>query len=477
MYFLIEGGLLMQRKILSFLLIIFIIAFQVDQTKKQAQAIVPVIAVATQIAIAAGLITAGGITLLSNDAVRAAGYKFLTEAPTDVYNAIKDNIEGKVLITEGIWQFIRAWNQTNLIDTTTQIVSPIEVDINTTYTLANLLKVRVDEFGILMINGQIKAGSLYLPYQLGMLSTDFVTAGVEPGYDYVARLMYESYLGVETVLESEQVIFANRNKEFSYSVMIRATGTSRDVFNLISGATLFTDAQIHKLGEFTNNTGFPLTYFWGALAPPVTLEDNINYVTNNYITTPSLAGQSITVPTDIGAVVGKTYEDINTDINAVAAAAAAAAIAAALALGYSQAAAEVAGAAAAAAILSGATAAEAATTAAAAAASYVDAVPITTGIANTKPGDVLDFSKLKFAASLFTNKFPFSLPWDIQRMLLTFGAGNVATPIIQMPIMGVPADVSLSQFDNLASAARVFELFLFNIGLLFGTRKLLGGSS
>lgn len=93
------------------------------------------------------------------------------------------------------------------------------------------------------------------------------------------------------------------------------------------------------------------------------------------------------------------------------------------------------------------------------------------------PNDILDFTKLKFAAELFTNKFPFSLPWDLKNMVMTFGSGSTAAPVIPIAISGVSADIDLSRFNSLAAAVRVLELFAFSAGLLFGTRKLLGGAS
>lgn len=106
-----------------------------------------------------------------------------------------------------------------------------------------------------------------------------------------------------------------------------------------------------------------------------------------------------------------------------------------------------------------------------------DSVPITTDIATTKPGDSIDFSKLKFAAGLFTNKFPFSLPWDLLRAFSALGTGSITAPTIPFAISNVDMTVNLSLFDSLASGVRVIELFIFNIGLMFGTRKLLGGST
>ena len=90
--------------------------------------------------------------------------------------------------------------------------------------------------------------------------------------------------------------------------------------------------------------------------------------------------------------------------------------------------------------------------------------------------DILDFSKLSLDATLFTNRFPFSLPWDIQRMLTSFGSGSTAAPSFNIYLFPtVQASCNLSMWNDLASSVRFIELFAFNIGLVFGTRKLLGG--
>jgi hypothetical protein len=93
------------------------------------------------------------------------------------------------------------------------------------------------------------------------------------------------------------------------------------------------------------------------------------------------------------------------------------------------------------------------------------------------PNDAIDYSKLHLAAEIFTDKFPFSLPWDLKNMVLTFGAGSTEAPVIPIAINGLEADIDLSKFNTIAAGIRVLELFAFGVGLLFGTRKLLGGAS
>ncbi|ODA41065.1 hypothetical protein [Desulfosporosinus sp. BG] len=98
-------------------------------------------------------------------------------------------------------------------------------------------------------------------------------------------------------------------------------------------------------------------------------------------------------------------------------------------------------------------------------------------ILTVNPDDSIDFSKLRIAGDLLSSKFPFSLPWDLKNMISTFGAGTPVAPTIPIGIGNITGEIKLSQFDGLAAAVRVLELFAFNIGLLFGTRKLVGGAS
>jgi len=209
--------------------------------------------------------------------------------------------------------------------------------------------------------------------------------------------------------------------------------------------------------------------------PPANLQD----LSNATPTTPYTDRNG--VPTTV------IPDDATKLLSNAAAVAAAAAMAAALAAGLSVAAAQAAAAAAMASAAAGADVATAAAAGAAAATATTtaDTATLTKDIANTKTGDVIDMAPLKFAALLFTKKFPFSLPWDLKDMLSSFGSNAVSTPVFNMPLFftrggvtnNIPVVVSLERFDGLAAAARVFELFIFNIGMLFGTRKLLGGAS
>lgn len=103
---------------------------------------------------------------------------------------------------------------------------------------------------------------------------------------------------------------------------------------------------------------------------------------------------------------------------------------------------------------------------------------ITGGITGAlNPTGSIDWTPLKLSADLFTTRFPFSLPWDLKNTLTAFGSGSAAAPSFHIKFMTIDTQVSMAQFDSLASGVRVLELFCFGIGLVLGTRKLLGGAT
>lgn len=181
-----------------------------------------------------------------------------------------------------------------------------------------------------------------------------------------------------------------------------------------------------------------------------------------------------------GVLGNSTQTALGTSAATAAQAAYNAAIAAGLTVNQALAAAKAASAA----IASGLTAAQAASAGAAAATQAGTAAAsgaLTTDIANTQAGDTINWNPLKLAADAFTNRFPFSLPWDFYHMISTF-ASPPATP--SFSIVGdsgvkagfkVNSSMDLSQFNDAVASIRVFEKILFSLALLWGTRKLLGG--
>lgn len=96
----------------------------------------------------------------------------------------------------------------------------------------------------------------------------------------------------------------------------------------------------------------------------------------------------------------------------------------------------------------------------------------------------LNTEPLRLSGELFTNKFPFSLPWDIQRsvssLLVTpsFPPINVSFPNPLAPSHPIPFTINVTPFtDVLVPIVRSAFLLMFGISLVWGTRKLLGGAT
>lgn len=86
-------------------------------------------------------------------------------------------------------------------------------------------------------------------------------------------------------------------------------------------------------------------------------------------------------------------------------------------------------------------------------------------------GDSLDFSPMYLTN--VTEKFPFSLPWDIGRLIQKFDVEPIA-PIFDVPIVSETITLDLTEFSELASIVRFFVLICFILSLIFISTKLLG---
>lgn len=94
----------------------------------------------------------------------------------------------------------------------------------------------------------------------------------------------------------------------------------------------------------------------------------------------------------------------------------------------------------------------------------------------------IDWSPITNLTYSFTNKFPFSLPWDIQRAV-TLLTVTQDLPDIQVqfynPAGGAPIQFTLDWPDFVSTFAlwvRSAFLIIFGIGLVYSTSKLLGGA-
>ncbi|MCK6208916.1 hypothetical protein KZX50_26260 [Bacillus infantis] len=96
----------------------------------------------------------------------------------------------------------------------------------------------------------------------------------------------------------------------------------------------------------------------------------------------------------------------------------------------------------------------------------------------------IKWDKLKLAGAAFTTKFPFSIPWDVGRALSSifgdfFGDESPSfTFTVPMPSGSYSFDVSIPKpLQDLAPYLRGFILVMFDVGLIFAVRKMLGGAS
>ena len=86
-------------------------------------------------------------------------------------------------------------------------------------------------------------------------------------------------------------------------------------------------------------------------------------------------------------------------------------------------------------------------------------------------GDSLDFSPMYLTN--VTEKFPFSLPWDIGRLIEKFDVDPVA-PVFDVPIVSENITLDLTEFSELAQIVRFFVLIGFILSLIFISTRLMG---
>jgi len=460
------------RRIGATLLILFILVFQIDQQKKEAQAIVPVvIGAAEAIAyIATTMVAAHAVgTFVKN--VDGTWSGTLYEKASEIYGNMQSNMQNDLRFAlgvasvagymatskvSGLWDFLHGkfFESDSMVPIISSITDPASFfgESGGYYCYVYSYYNSSTDYGFKMSKGLPGSFNTFITMRTVAAGGAIIWNNVNWGTtnpDQVAlitawMLEHRDYWTSHVTSWNEQTM---------YSVCGYGKAPS---------STIYTNGTLTSVNDGTQETPIAI--------PADATQLNNATVTSQLTTT----GGTVTTPVPDSTAL-ETGANQQADLVAAAAAASAAAIAAALAAGYSQAAAEAAGVAASNAIYAGQSAAAAAAAGAAAALSSTGA--LTTDIANTAEGDVLDFSKLKFAATLFTNKFPFSLPWDLKNMVTSFGAGSTAAPQIPIGIGNISDNIDMSRFDSLAAAVRVLELFAFGVGLLFGTRKLLGGAS
>jgi hypothetical protein len=466
MFFLIKGGFYIKRKFGAILLVFMILIFTIDQQKKEAQAFLPLFGLAPEVVSAcAALLTAAGIEFATDESVRAAGYKFYTEA-SDVMKSGFDQAKiagGVLVVTAEMWLAIKAFAKTNFVDNTTTTVTDLINGVPQTITATATTETRINLIGQTYGMMDYTYGTFYadaqsfFPAGFGYITTDHI---LDTSWHY--RVTYHNTSVTPNITT---VILTTPENIPPNSMLATLFASESGYFLTINGNTVFEGTTPKTLGGFTDIAAISTMTLTNSLQLVDVISPSNYTVNNNYYNNSAIdyGGHTITVPTTIPGVAGKTAGNVAKDSPEEANNARKAAIAAALAAGLTLAQATAAG---------DKAFSDAMTNAVATTNTFLET--ITMALDFTAP---INLTPLNYVGTLFTTRFPFSLPWDVKNMLTAFGTGSVATPTLEMPIMGVPAHVSLSRFDGLASAVRVFELLFFNAGLLFGTRKLLGGAS
>jgi hypothetical protein len=104
----------------------------------------------------------------------------------------------------------------------------------------------------------------------------------------------------------------------------------------------------------------------------------------------------------------------------------------------------------------------------------------TTGEPTNPPKPKIDFDPMKDVGVAFTNKFPFSLPWDLGRAIDQLTAPGVKPSWdILIPLPGGDFEMTITipkDFEPFVPFIRACLVLIFMLGLIWGTRSLLGGS-
>lgn len=96
------------------------------------------------------------------------------------------------------------------------------------------------------------------------------------------------------------------------------------------------------------------------------------------------------------------------------------------------------------------------------------------------PDVTLDFSGFQNLGALMVQKFPFSLPWDLKNLVMSFNADPEPIKFENLVIYKNPyndvmydIDFDLTEWEWLAAITRYFILASFSLGLIFKTRDLI----
>ena len=104
--------------------------------------------------------------------------------------------------------------------------------------------------------------------------------------------------------------------------------------------------------------------------------------------------------------------------------------------------------------------------------SWILGIPALIASLFTLPTDVsIDFDG--FSNITLFDKFPFSLPWDLQRVITSFQAEPEA-PKWELPIFSETITVDFTQFTEWANIVKIFLSIIYMVGLIIITKRFLG---
>lgn len=98
----------------------------------------------------------------------------------------------------------------------------------------------------------------------------------------------------------------------------------------------------------------------------------------------------------------------------------------------------------------------------------------------TMPKTKIDFRPLQIAGTAFTQKFPFSIPWDIKNQFSVFNV-DPQTPILKVDdhikvfgtTMDLKFDINFSPFNPVMVIVRWFMIIAFDLGMILSIRRFM----
>lgn len=415
---------------------------------KEVQALAPLALAPEIITVVAGLATAAGITFIDNDAAKAwvskawGGFKETTKSA--VNNVITAGaVAGvySVFLTKALWSDLT--NSASTLEDGEVILLDngvlTDIEITGLYQQDVILN---NGYGTLNLNITLANNATYYVYATG--STSIIVTRQRTVVGGVVMDVIKYILKIGTVYDSGYKIL-RKGSECNSPLLLQLYSSKND-FDLSFDNVSVYNSQKHSLGltkvtfvaeQYGQCVFYPLT--------PYFLEQGTSYVINNhYVNNPAwdLSNKTLALPDSLDNVVGKSVTDIvneNTISDGISAPGAA-----------------------------------------------IDTLVGKVGViedslTSTNIAPALDFSPLITVADLFSNKFPFSLPWDFAHSFSFIATENSWTPVFSIDVSehipGFAFDIDLHLFDSILPYVRSFEIFLFDLGLVLATSRLLGGDA